>query len=51
MLATEKIASASFHPEDFMKSRLKRPGERDQQCCSIQVINSSVNWAEKTFKS
>lgn len=46
MLATEEIASASLHPEDCMKSRLKRPGERDEQCCSIQVINkrSSVNW-------
>lgn len=53
MLATEEIASASLHPEDFMKSRLERSGERDQQRCSIHTMNrrSSVNWwAEKTLK-
>lgn len=32
MLANEEISSANLHPEDFMKTRLERPGERDQQC-------------------
>lgn len=49
MQSTEEIASASLHPADFTKSRLKKPGERDQQCCSIQVISRRSGVSIKCF--